>query len=92
MQLQIQDLNYEFIHPKDFQKNFETPKRKKKILLTIDEYFYCTFYFRKAQQVREMENELEMAKEEAKNIEDIQNTMPSVCLKSSEQHCLEDQC
>merc|ERR1711997_779974 len=45
-----------------------------------------------AQQVREMENELEMAKEEAKNIEDIQNTMPSVCLKSSEQHCLEDQC
>merc|ERR1712113_281711 len=38
-----------------------------------------------AQQVREMENELEMAKEEAKNIEDIQNTMPSVCLKSSDQ-------
>ena len=25
----IKNLNYEFIHPKDFQKNFETPKGKK---------------------------------------------------------------
>ena len=39
----IKNLNYEFIHPKDFQKNFETPKRKKKILLTIDDAFQ-SFY------------------------------------------------
>ena len=39
----IKNLNYEFMHPKDFQKNFETPKRKKKILLTIDDAFQ-SFY------------------------------------------------
>ena len=39
----IKDLNYEFIHPEDFQKNFNIPKRKKKILLTIDDAFQ-SFY------------------------------------------------
>ena len=35
----IKDLNYEFIHPDDFQKNFNVPKTQKKILLTIDDAF-----------------------------------------------------
>ena len=35
----IKDLNYEFIHPEDFKKNFYIPKTKKKILLTIDDAF-----------------------------------------------------
>ncbi len=35
----IKDLNYQFIHPKDFQKNFSIPKKQKKILLTIDDGF-----------------------------------------------------
>ena len=35
----IKDLNYEFIHPKDFQNNFDLPKKQKKILLTIDDAF-----------------------------------------------------
>ena len=26
----IKDLNYEFIHPEDFQKNFHIPKKEKK--------------------------------------------------------------
>ncbi len=39
----IKDLNYEFIHPEDFQKNFDKPKDKKKILLTIDDAFQ-SFY------------------------------------------------
>ena len=39
----INDLNYEFIHPKDFQKNFDLPKKQKKILLTIDDAFQ-SFY------------------------------------------------
>ncbi len=39
----IKDLNYEFIHPVDFQKNFNFPKKKKKILLTIDDAFQ-SFY------------------------------------------------
>ena len=39
----IKDLNYEFIHPNDFQKNFNTPKNEKKILLTIDDAFQ-SFY------------------------------------------------
>ena len=39
----IKDLNYEFIHPEDFQKNFNTPKKQKKILLTIDDAFQ-SFY------------------------------------------------
>ena len=38
MQL-IKDLNYEFIHPEDFQKNFHIPKKEKKILITIDDAF-----------------------------------------------------
>ena len=38
MQL-IKDLNYEFIHPDEFQKNFDIPKKQKKILLTIDDAF-----------------------------------------------------
>jgi peptidoglycan/xylan/chitin deacetylase (PgdA/CDA1 family) len=35
----INQLNYDFIHPDDFKKNFNTPKKQKKILLTIDDGF-----------------------------------------------------
>ena len=35
----IKDLNYEFIHPEDFQKNFHIPKKEKKILITVDDAF-----------------------------------------------------
>ena len=38
----IKDLNYEFIHPNDFQKN-SIFQKKKKILLTIDDAFQ-SFY------------------------------------------------
>ena len=39
----IKDLNYEFIHPDNFQKNFHIPKKEKKILITIDDAFQ-SFY------------------------------------------------
>jgi len=39
----IKNLNYEFIHPKDFEKNFNIPKERKKILITIDDAFQ-SFY------------------------------------------------
>jgi poly-beta-1,6-N-acetyl-D-glucosamine N-deacetylase len=39
----IKDLNYEFIYPDEFQKNFDIPKKRKKILLTIDDAFQ-SFY------------------------------------------------
>ena len=39
----IKDLNYEFVNPKDFQNNFKIPKKRKKILLTIDDAFQ-SFY------------------------------------------------
>ena len=39
----IKDLNYEFIHPKDFENNFNTPKKQKRILLTVDDGFQ-SFY------------------------------------------------
>ena len=39
----IKDLNYEFIHPNNFEKNFSIPKKKKKILITIDDAFQ-SFY------------------------------------------------
>ncbi len=39
----IKNLNYDFIHPNDFQNNFDVPKRQKKILLTIDDAF-LSFY------------------------------------------------
>ena len=39
----IKELNYGFIHPVDFQKNFDNPKKNKKILLTIDDAFQ-SFY------------------------------------------------
>ena len=39
----IKDLNYEFIHPDEFQKDFDVPKKRKKILLTIDDAFQ-SFY------------------------------------------------
>ncbi len=42
MQL-IKKLNYEFIHPKDFQNSFDIPKKQKKILVTIDDAFQ-SFY------------------------------------------------
>ena len=35
----INELNYTFINPIDFQKKFSTPKKQKKILLTIDDAF-----------------------------------------------------
>ena len=35
----IKELNYSFIDPSDFQKKFFTPKKQKKILLTIDDAF-----------------------------------------------------
>jgi poly-beta-1,6-N-acetyl-D-glucosamine N-deacetylase len=39
----IRDLNYDFINPTDFKKKFNSPKKKKKILLTIDDAFQ-SFY------------------------------------------------
>ncbi len=39
----IKNLDYEFIHPKDFQISFNTPKKQKKILLTVDDGFQ-SFY------------------------------------------------
>ena len=39
----IKELDYTFIHPVDFQKNFTVPKKRKKILLTIDDAFQ-SFY------------------------------------------------
>ena len=39
----IKDLNYNFVHPANFQKNFDIPKKKKEILLTIDDAFQ-SFY------------------------------------------------
>jgi peptidoglycan/xylan/chitin deacetylase (PgdA/CDA1 family) len=39
----IKDLNYDFIHPENFEKNFNIPKKKKKILITIDDAFQ-SFY------------------------------------------------
>ena len=39
----IGDLDYKFIHPDEFQKNFNVPKQQKKILLTIDDAFQ-SFY------------------------------------------------
>ncbi len=35
----IKEMNYEFIHPEEFSKNFYNPKNKKKILLTVDDAF-----------------------------------------------------
>ena len=39
----IKKLNYDFIDPIEFQENFDTPKKQKKILLTIDDGFQ-SFY------------------------------------------------
>jgi peptidoglycan/xylan/chitin deacetylase (PgdA/CDA1 family) len=39
----IKDLNYDFIHPQNFEKNFNIPKKQKKILITIDDAFQ-SFY------------------------------------------------
>ena len=39
----IKNLNYEFIHPNEFKNKFKTPKKQKKILLTIDDAFQ-SFY------------------------------------------------
>jgi peptidoglycan/xylan/chitin deacetylase (PgdA/CDA1 family) len=39
----IKDLNYEFIHPDEFKKKFNIPKKQKRILLTIDDAFQ-SFY------------------------------------------------
>ena len=39
----IKDLNYEFVHPDEFQTKFDIPKKQKKILLTIDDAFQ-SFY------------------------------------------------
>merc|ERR1711997_1241182 len=42
---------------------------------------------RQAEQVRDMQRQLEFAKEEAKNIEEIKNTLPMECLKPSDENC-----
>jgi peptidoglycan/xylan/chitin deacetylase (PgdA/CDA1 family) len=39
----IKDLNYDFINPENFEKNFNIPKKQKKILITIDDAFQ-SFY------------------------------------------------
>jgi len=39
----IKDLNYKFIHPKNFEDNFDFPKKQKKILITVDDAFQ-SFY------------------------------------------------
>ena len=39
----ITELNYSFIHPEEFQNNFDIPKKQKKILLTVDDAFQ-SFY------------------------------------------------
>ena len=39
----IKDLNYSFIHPEDFENNFNIPKKQKKILITVDDAFQ-SFY------------------------------------------------
>ena len=39
----IKELNYNFIHPENFEKNFDVPKKQKKIFLTIDDAFQ-SFY------------------------------------------------
>ncbi len=39
----IKELNYDFIHPQEFESNFDIPKKQKKILLTIDDAFQ-SFY------------------------------------------------
>ena len=39
----IKSLNYNFYDPGDFEKNFQIPKNKKKILITIDDAF-SSFY------------------------------------------------
>ncbi len=41
----INNLNYEFIHPNEFKKKFDTPKKQKKILLTIDDAFQSFYDF-----------------------------------------------
>ena len=58
------------------------------------EYRMLIFFynFNQAEQVRDMERQLEFAKEEAANIQEIGNTLPTVCLKASDEHCLEDKC
>ena len=35
----IQNLNYEFYDPKNFEKEFNEPKKNKKVLITIDDGF-----------------------------------------------------
>merc|ERR1711997_191314 len=47
---------------------------------------------RQAEQVRDMERQLEFAKEEASNIEEIRNTLPTICLKQPDDNCLENDC
>ncbi len=39
----IKSLNYDFIHPDEFKKKFDVPKKEKKILLTVDDAFQ-SFY------------------------------------------------
>jgi len=45
-----------------------------------------------AEQVRDMERQLEFAKEEAANIEEIRKTLPTICLKQPDDNCLENDC
>ncbi len=41
----IKNFDYEFIHPNEFKKRFNTPKKKKKILLTVDDAFKSFYDF-----------------------------------------------
>merc|ERR1712136_51408 len=47
---------------------------------------------RQAEQVRDMERQLEFAKEEAANIEEIRKTLATICLKQPDDNCLENDC
>ena len=41
----IKDLNYNFYNPGDLEKNYDVPKKEKKILITIDDAFSSFYEF-----------------------------------------------
>ena len=41
----VENSNISFYHPNDFKNNFSIPKKKKKILLTIDDAFESFYVF-----------------------------------------------
>ena len=40
----IEESNFSFYNPEEFEKNFDQPKKQKKILLTIDDVFQSFYY------------------------------------------------